>query len=239
MQEVSEGQVGTPTVSSEHTLRGVKLLADMPVEAIRNIEAKCRWLELGPDEPILERDDGSLDVYFIIRGTVRVMNHLGDDREVALADLGPGDQFGELSAVDSLARSARVVGNDYCLIAALKRDDFLGVLFDFPKVGLRLLDHFAAIIRAMNQRVSALSVLTPHQRIYVELLRLAEPNSAGDSSWIINTVPNHEEIASWSGTEKQQVALAIGGLVRDGIMERRHRNFVIKDHAKLRVLASM
>lgn len=236
---MSEHQEPGLTSSSDRTLRGIKLLADMPVEAIREIETKCRWLDLGSDEPVLERDDGSVDVYFIVKGTVRVMNHLGDEREVALADLGPGDQFGELSAVDSLARSARVVGNEHCLLAALARDDFLGAMFEYPKVALRLLDHFASIIRAMNQRVSSLSALTPHQRIYVELLRLAEPNASGDGSWIINTVPNHNEIASWSGTEKQQVALAIGGLVRDGIMGRKHRSFVIKDHAKLRVLASM
>lgn len=236
---MSEDQTLTIADPSEHNLRGIKLLADMSGDAITELENKCRWLELGPDEAILERDDGSVDVYFIVAGTVRVMNYLGDEREVALADLGPGDKFGELSAVDSLARSARVVGNEHCVVAALARDDFLSVLHDFPKVALRLLDHFAAIIRAMNQRVSSLSTLTSHQRIYVELLRLAEPNSTGDGSWIINAVPHHNEIASWSGTEKQQVALAIGGLVRDGIMERKHRSFVIKDHAKLRVLASM
>ncbi len=236
---MSEDETLTITQSSEHNLRGSKLLADMPGDAIVELEKECRWLELGPDEAIMERDDGSDDVYFIVAGTVRVMNYLGDEREVALADLGPGDQFGELSAVDSLARSARVVGNEHCVVAALARDDFLSALHDYPKVALRLLDHFAAIIRAMNQRVYSLSTLTSHQRIYVELLRLAEPNSTGDGTWIIGSVPQHNEIASWSGTEKQQVALAIGGLVRDGIMERKHRSFVIKDHAKLRVLASM
>jgi CRP/FNR family cyclic AMP-dependent transcriptional regulator len=236
---VSEDQTLTVDEAERHDLHGIKLLADVPEEAISELQSKCRWLELGPDEAILERDDGSVDVYFIVAGTVRVMNYLGDEREVALADLGPGDQFGELSAVDSLARSARVVGNEHCVVAALAREDFIDVLHDFPKVALRLLDHFAAIIRAMNQRVSSLSTLTPHQRIYVELLRLADPNSTADCTWIISSVPQHNEIASWPGTEKQQVALAIGGLVRDGIMERKHRNFLIKDHAKLRVLASM
>ena len=239
MREVSEVHPSGHFSSDDRTLKGVKLLAELPEDAMRQIEQKCRWIELSPDEVVLEREDGSVDVFFIIKGTVRVMNYLGDEREVALADLGPGDQFGELSAVDSLARSARVVGNEHCLVAALEHEDFLSVMFAHPQVAVRLLDHFAKIIRSMNQRVSALSTLTSHQRIYMELLRLAEPNSSGDGSWIITTVPNHNEIASWTGTEKQQVALAIGGLVRDGILERKHRTFLIKDHARLRMLASM
>lgn len=224
---------------SSHRLDSIELLAGIPPDSMRELEAKCRWLEYGPDHTVLEREDASHDVFFIARGSVRVINYLGNDREVALADLHEGDHFGELSAVDSRERSARVVGNEYCVIAALSRSDFLDMLRRFPEVALRLLDHFASIIRAMNQRVSSLTALTPRQRIYTELLRMAEPNPAGDGSWMIDVVPHHNELASWAGTEKQEVATAIGALVRDGVIERRNRSYFIKDHPRLKVLSSM
>ena len=166
-------------------------------------------------------------------------SYLGGDHEVALADLHAGDHFGELSAVDARERSARVAGSGHCLIASLRREDFLELLAQHPKVALRLLDHFAAIIRAMNDRVSALSTLSPRQRIYDELLRLAEPNPTDDGTWIIEVVPSHHEIASWAGTDKQDVANAIGALVRDDIMTRRHKSFVITNHPKLKRLSIM
>ena len=231
-------EVSAPPASARK-LDNINLLEDLPVSALLEIEPKCRWIEFGAHETVLDRDDNTHEVYFIVAGTVRVMNYLDGDREVALADLQACDHFGELSAVDSLERSARVVGSDHCVIAALPREQFLTLLLEHPRVALRLLDHFANIIRSMNQRVSSLSSMTPHQRIYAELLRMAEPNPRGDGSWVIRTVPHHNEIASWSGTEKPEVAMAIGSLVRDGVLQRKHKTFKIKDHARSRLLVNM
>jgi CRP-like cAMP-binding protein len=215
------------------------LLEGIPEPALRDLEEKCRWLEFSPEQTVLEREDDTHEMFFIARGSVRVMNYLGDEREVALADLGAGEHFGELSAVDCRERAARVVSTGNAIIAALSHDHFIATLLAYPHVALRLLDHFAAVIRAMNERVSALSTLTPRQRVYLELLRMAEPNPKGDGSWLIDIVPNHNEIASWAGTERQEVAVAIGALVRDGILERKHKSFLIKDHSRLRRLADM
>ena len=52
-------------------------------------------------------------------------------------------------------------------------------------------------------------------------------------------MPNHDELAKRSGTEKTDVAMAIGSLARDGIIERKHKTMVIRDHPKLRMLAKM
>lgn len=230
-------EVSNPPASARR-LDNIRLLEDLPASALREIEPKCRWLEFGAHDTVLDHDDNSHEVYFIVAGTVRVMNYLGDDREVALADLQAGDHFGELSAIDSLERAAHVFGTDHCVIAALPREHFLTLLLEHPRVALRLLDHCASIIRNMNQRVSSLSTMTPHQRIYAELLDMAEPSPRGDGSWLIKIVPHHNEIASWSGTEKPEVAMAIGNLVRDEILQRKHKTFVIKDIARLRLLVS-
>ncbi len=236
--EIAEVEEVAAPAANSRRLDNIRLLEDLPASALREIEPKCRWLEFGAHDTVLNHNDKSHEVYFIVAGSVRVMNHLGDDREVALADLQAGDHFGELSAIDSLERAAHVFGTDHCVIAALPREHFLTLLLEHPRVALRLLDNCAAIIRTMNQRVSALSTMTAHQRIYVELLKLAEPSPRGDGSWVIKLVPHHNEIASWSGTEKPEVAMAIGNLVRDDVLQRKHKTFVIKDIARLRLLVN-
>lgn len=230
---------GTAIEPIAHGLDATGLLAELSPEALRAIEKKCRWLELKPGDVVFEREDDSREVFFVVRGSVRAMNFLGSEREVSLADLPAGSHFGELSAVDNRERSARVVANEPAVIAALGRDDFLVLLHEHPKVTVRLLGDFASIIRTTNQRVFSLSTLTPRQRVYLELLRMAEPNPKGDGSWLIEIVPNHNEIASWAGTDKLEVANAIGALVRDAILERKYKSFIIKDHTRLKSLASM
>jgi|TARA_B100000315_G_scaffold115437_1_gene105990 CRP-like cAMP-binding protein len=230
-QERTEAPIGS--------LDDIKLLTDLPTEAIRELESNCRWIEFRTDDVIMERDDDARDVYFIVNGSVRVMNYVGDDREVTLAELEAGAHFGELSAIGPRGRTARVIGKDDSVIAVMSREEFLATLVEYPRVALRLLHQLADIIHIMNQRVSTLSTLAPRQRIYLELLRLAVPDPKANGNWLIEVVPNHAEIAGWAGTDKQEVALAIGALAREKILERKHKAFVIKDRSKLRMLASI
>ncbi|MEE8393556.1 MAG: Crp/Fnr family transcriptional regulator [Rhodospirillales bacterium] len=223
----------------ERSLNGISILVEVPPERIAQIEKKCGWLEFSTDDIIIDLDDTTTDVYFIVKGKVKVMDFMAENPEVALAELKAGDSMGELTALDSKKRSARVTAMTRTIVASLSSKDFRELLLDCPEMSLALLKRFASYIRSLNARLTSLSILSPHQRVYYELLRICEPNTMGDGSWIIINAPNHSEIASWVGAEKGLVADAIGKLARDGVIERRHRNFLIKDHARLQRLAEM
>ena len=226
--------------SAECSLDNIKLLEELPGEARYEMGKKCEWIKFGPDEIILDNsDEDKHEVFFLVKGNVRIMNFSGADQEIALADLQEGSNFGELSAIDCRGRSARVVGSDNCVVARMERDVFLEMLLRYPKVSLNLLDQLANIIRNLTERVSVLSTLSPHQRVYHELLRISEPDPRGDGTWVIDVVPAHNQIAGWAGTDKMKVANAIGGLVRNGIIKRHHRSLVIIDHVRLKFLADL
>jgi CRP-like cAMP-binding protein len=55
------------------------------------------------DEEILSRDDKAGDVYFVLKGEVRIVNYSQTGREVAYAIVPAGGYFGELSAIDGRA----------------------------------------------------------------------------------------------------------------------------------------
>lgn len=57
---------------------------------------------------IIDHRDGSSDVRFIAHGEVRVIVRMIEGREVIFNDHGPGDYFGELSAIDGKDRSVNV-----------------------------------------------------------------------------------------------------------------------------------
>lgn len=246
----------TPAATTEsggrRSLEHIKLLADVPTDRIRTLETQVTWRTFAPNEMIFEIDDTSTDVYFIARGKLRIIifsHHEGDtvpegpaggnEGSVILADMTTGDTFGEIAAVDGRPRSARAVALDNCHIACLPADAFVQLIEDCPKVAVALVRRFAGLVRSLNRRVHSLSTQSPTQRVYSELVRLSEPNTQGDGSWLIPTLPAHGDIASWAGTEKETVAQAIGQLARDGIVERRHRTLLVKNHARLRFLAHL
>lgn len=230
----------TQTVDpSERKLDGIELLVEAPPEVVRNLQDTCSWIKYEANQIIVDRDDESTDVFFIVKGGVKVMDFLANDQEIALAELSAGSSFGEMSAIDASRRSARVTALEPTTLASIPSKDFRRLLMDCPGIAIMLLKRFAGLIRTLNNRVTSLSTLSPHQRVYYELLRMSEPNAQGDGTWMIHFLPKHEEIASWSGTSREDVAMAIGHLAREGIVGRKHKSLVIKDHGRLQMLLNL
>lgn len=221
------------------SLRHVHLLGPAPASLIAELEEAATWMDFPPNHVVLERNDPTTDVFFITRGRVKVLDFVGGGQEIVLAELGQGETFGELSALDSQKRSARIATIEPTTLAAITADDFRILLLRCPEVALTLLGRFAGIIRSLVQRVTVFSSLTPHQRVYIELLRISEPNPQGDGSWIIHTLPNHGEIAARIGTDREVVALSIGELARERVVERRHKSLVIRDYSRLQMLSGV
>ena len=220
-----------------HSLAGITLLGEAGPHMLKRIEDMCEWLEFDTDEVVIDLADTSTNVYFVVVGRLKAMDYMDEEKEVSLAELRPGDSFGELAAIDSKKRSARVSALEPTMLASLGGKEFRQILIMCPEVSLVLLKRFASFIRSLTTRVTSLSTMTPRQRVYFELLRISEPNTEGDGSWIIPNIPAHAEIASWVGAEKGIVADAIGNLARDGVVARRHKSLLIKDHARLIRLA--
>ena len=220
-------------------LAKIKLFSDISSTDLYEIEKKCRWLQFEPNEVILDRNDPSREVFFIADGLVRIMNFIGEDREVTLAEMKTGDHFGELAAIGPRERTARVIAIEKTVVGSMPRDKFLAMLLEFPQISLQLLHELAYVISSMNERVSTLSLMKPRQRVYLELLRLAVPDPRGGNVWIIEPLPNHNDIASWAGVDEVEVAAAIGTLAREKILERKNRSLLIHEREKIQSLSGM
>ena len=226
-----------PANDRERSLSEISILVEVPPKLMAEIENECEWLEYSPGDVIIDATDSTTDVFFLVKGSLRVMNILADTQEVALAELQSGDCFGELSAIDSKNRSARVTAIERSIVATLPGKEFRRLLVVCPEMSLALLKSLTSLIRTLSARVTSLSLMSPHQRVYYELLRISEPNAQGDGSWVIHNIPNHAEIAAWVGAEREVVADAIGRLARERVVERKHKNLLIKDRERLQRLA--
>ena len=225
-------------------LSNVGILSDLSEPEMSAIEKQCEWLQCKQGDIILEASDPeekltSHDVYFLTAGSVSIITKDDDDNELILAQLISGSQFGELSALDQRGRSASVLAMTDCIVARLNRENFMALLSSNAEVCMNLLLAFSSIIRQGNEKLFSITTFSNHQRIYLELLKISEPNPLGDGSWLINSAPRHSLIAYQSGTKKNDVANAIGGLVRNEIIVRKNRGFKINDLEKLRMLAGL
>jgi CRP-like cAMP-binding protein len=147
-----------------------------------------------------------------------------------------GMMFGEISALDGLPRSASVEAGEQSLIAKLPRKRFLELMEENPAFAMAVSRLLAAHVRRLTTRVFEFSTMAVRQRLWAELLRLAEQAAEGADAARIGSLPTHAELASRISTHREAVSREMAWLDGKGLTQKQGRNLVIPSLAALRRL---
>ncbi|WP_316979791.1 Crp/Fnr family transcriptional regulator [Shumkonia mesophila] len=214
-------------------LKGVDLLADLLPHELVEIEELCRFKTFRAGTQVFDRQADTRDVFFVVRGRVRIVNYSMSGREITLDDIGAGGHFGELAAIDSQPRSAAVLAVEDSLIVALPQRHFVEALEKYPSIALRVMKRLARMVRASTERIMDLSTLAANNRVQAELLRQARDTVKDDNTAVIAPIPVHSDIASRVSTTRETVARVLSDLTRQGILERTRDSLIIRDVERL------
>ena len=99
---------------------------------------------------IFQHGDIGDKLYIIIDGKIRISREVPGMGEEALAVLGPGAVFGEMSLLDEAARSADARVHERCLLLALPKDAFDDLLFLHKELAYEVL---WSVVRMLTQRL--------------------------------------------------------------------------------------
>lgn len=208
------------TIPKAHSLAGISLFLSLPADARAAVERGCSWRTYAAKEVIVHAADETRDVCFLVSGRARVMLYSASGRAVAFRDIGPGDFFGEYSAIDGKPRSASVEALNSCLVAQMPVAIFTAILRDHPEANSALLRHAIAQIRELTKRVFEFSTLAVSNRIQAELLRLAHEGATTAKSGRISPAPTHAELANRISTHREAVTRELNRLEQAGVIER-------------------
>lgn len=217
-------------------LAGLDLFSALDSAALESIAARCRPRRFARDDNIVMHQDGSTEVFFIFSGQVRVLLYSPAGKEISFRDLGPGDLFGELAAIDGQSRSATVIALEDTELAVLSSNDFWKILRQHPEVSAQLIKRLAHLIRFYSMRLYEFGTLGVEHRIHAELLRLGLEHGVKENTAVIAPVPTHAVIASRISTRREAVAREMAALTRAGLLIREAKSLVISDIGKLRAM---
>jgi CRP-like cAMP-binding protein len=127
-------------------------LSSIPMFRSCTPEQLDRLAELGEavtvaDAPVVSEGDRSDDFFVITSGKARVTRG-GHD----VAQLGPGEYFGELSLFDPAPRNATVAATGSMSLVSLSRDAFIRALDEMPQLRDALLHGMAHRIHELDAR---------------------------------------------------------------------------------------
>jgi CRP/FNR family cyclic AMP-dependent transcriptional regulator len=214
-------------------LRTVALLQSLSPERLEGLARDCAWRTFETEQRIISRADPNRDLYFVVSGRVRVTTYSAAGRQVTFRDYGAGEHFGEVAAIDGMARSADVVGLAPGLLASVSAATLWRMLREEPVIAERLLRDFASLVRRLSERVIDLSTLGVHQRLHAEVLRLALEAGVKANRARIDPAPKHADLASQLSTYREQVTRELSQLAKRGVLGKDGRALVVLDVARL------
>ncbi len=224
------------TDADASTLREIILLSELESENLRKLEKECSWKTYHTGEDVIDRQSDTRNIFFVVRGKVRVANYSLSGQMITLDDLGEGSHFGELSAIDGEPRSASVIALEESMIASLSCSRFLEILKNYPGIAINVMKQLTRIVRTSTTRIMDLSTLGANNRVHAEVLRRARASKVAGAELAIKPIPPHSDIASRVSTTRETVSRVMADLARQGIVERTRDSLIIHDLDRLEAM---
>lgn len=220
-------------------LKRIDILAGLSEDALARVAQGCKWSEFDAGAPILDYQDTSNDVLFLLAGHARVIIYSTDGKAVVFIDLAPPTVFGEIAAIDRKPRSASVEALEPCTVAALTGDRFESLMMTEPCVAVATLRHVTAEVRRLSERVFEFSTMVVQNRIQAELVRLAGEAGVTQGEVMLSPAPSLSDIANRISTHREAVSRELSRLVSVGLLRREKGDLRITDVAKLAKLVEV
>jgi len=225
--------MGMPTRRTE-TLAKIPLFRSLDPAKIDLLDSQCTWCRADRNQWIIDYQDTSNDVFFLISGTLRVKIQSVSGREVLLRELNAGEYFGEIAAIDNQPRSSGIFAVTDVTFARMPASVFRATVHAHPDVCDQLLQVLAGYVRTMSNRVNEFTTLDARHRIYAELLRLSRPEAGKPKHAVVSPPPVHADIAARVSIRRESVTRELSALERAGLIEKRKGALVLTDPARLR-----
>jgi CRP/FNR family transcriptional regulator, cyclic AMP receptor protein len=209
------------------TLARIPFFKDAGDLDFARFDRRCTWRRYEENEIIVDFEDTSSDVYFILTGEARVLIRTASGKEIILAEMKAGQFFGELSAIDNVSRSANVTALTRSELCIMPATVFRELIFESQVVCGKVLRLLTNRIRESNARLTEHSIFDIKHRLYAELLRLSHPRSGHDGQKIVSPPPFHHVLAARIGCRREQVTRELSALSQEGLVEKSRGGLVI------------
>jgi CRP/FNR family transcriptional regulator, cyclic AMP receptor protein len=209
-------------------LRRVSLFTDLSDEELVAL-AKVMRTRFSPRGTMILTQDEPGNVGFVIaEGTVDVLLESEDGRQFIVAQLGPGDHFGEMALLDAEPRSATVMATSDTNLLVMRRDEFREELLRHPEIMLRMLVSLSRRLRRADAQMASLAFGDTADRLAQLLVSSARPGPRGPTVEVAQ-----EDLAAMVGATRQTVGRIFSTWRRQGYIVTGRRRTVILDTAAL------
>ena len=169
----------------EDCLREIELFESVPASSLNGIALQSHHLVMPKDTVIFRQHDKGDCYYLIISGNVVITRASDHGETVPVAQLGPGEGFGEIALLTGGLRTATVTTLTKTVLISLPKQSFDFVLASDPAVSQAFIRVLADRLSQGNELISQVRADEQAYRQFIsEQTEKQEPRLAGSSSVI-------------------------------------------------------
>jgi type IV pilus assembly protein PilB len=151
---VAPNGAAAPEPQPLHFLQRIKLFSGLSMDECQQVVKRMKRRDFPPNQIIVREGAPGSSMFFITAGQVEVRKkdpNTGID--FLLTEMGPGQNFGEMSLLTGKPRTASVTALQPTTCAVLEQKDFHDLFMQYPKIGLALTTILAERVESASQQV--------------------------------------------------------------------------------------
>ena len=177
----------------------------------------------------------SKDVFFLVKGIVKIGRHSDDGREVIKSILHPMAMFGELPLMGEKTRQDYAIAmNEEVHVYMLKVADFQRLIATNHQLCIAIMNYVGNRLREVENRLEDLVFKDARARIIDFIKESAEKRGRRVGfEMLFKHCLTQQDIANITGTSRQTVTSVLNELKRSDLIYFNRRSILIRDMAKL------
>lgn len=187
----------------------------------------CHSRRFGARSSIIQQGDAADTLFYITKGSVRVLLQVHKGHELVLAYLKAGDFFGELGWFNQTARrSASVYARTACEVACIEYEKFRTLPLSIELVPA-IASQMAARLRKTNRKVGDMVFASVSGRILRTLLDLSQEPEAMTHPQGKQIRITRQELGRIAGCSREMAGRVLARLEKKNVISARGKTIVV------------
>jgi hypothetical protein len=139
---------GVDAVEKMLHLKALPLFEGLTVRQLMDLASVAKETAHPPETVVVVQGEYDDCLYLVVEGVVQIRRG-----ETLLAEMGPGDFFGEIALFEGVARSATAVTQTRVRLLGLERSDLMHLIEESPGIAVGLLQTLSRRVRELTDRL--------------------------------------------------------------------------------------
>ncbi|CAN2042537.1 hypothetical protein GMMP15_850013 [Candidatus Magnetomoraceae bacterium gMMP-15] len=135
-------------------LKKIYIFENLSAEELRLLAGACEEAAIREDEIILREGEATETLRLIISGRVKIIKDLDTDNKKVLAELGPGEYFGEMNLFDEEPHSASAISVGECQLLLIRKERLNEIIDLYPEISIQIIKIFSQRLRQANEKLA-------------------------------------------------------------------------------------